>query len=154
MRKGAGLGGAFRHALVAGKLLARQFVDFFRHFRRGDLFADFAAFLDPRVAFAQLTLDRRHLLAQDRLALPLVEGGLGLLADLVGEPQDLETLGQELGHLVDAGGNVERFQQFLPGVAANVEIGGDDIRQDAGIGNRLDRFGEFARRLRHQAEGF
>jgi hypothetical protein len=46
------------------------------------------------VALAKLALDRGHLLAQDRLALAFVEGGFGLLADLVAEPKHFDAFGQ------------------------------------------------------------
>jgi hypothetical protein len=43
---------------------------------------------------AKLALNGRHLLAQDRLALAIVERRPGLLADLIGQPQHFEPLGE------------------------------------------------------------
>ena len=47
------------------------------------------------LALAELLLDRGHLLAQQHLALTLVERGLGLLADLRRQPQHLDALRQQ-----------------------------------------------------------
>ena len=54
------------------------------------------------LAFAELALDRRHLLAQQHLALALVERGLGLLADLLRQAQDLDALREQPRDLVHA----------------------------------------------------
>ena len=98
----AGFGGGLRHPLVAAKLLARLAVRLRRHVGLGDGLGQLGDFLRLAVAFAELALDGRHLLAQDRLALALVESRLGLLADFVAEAQHLDALGQMLRNLVDA----------------------------------------------------
>ena len=70
-------------------------------------------FAGAAVAFAKLTLDGRHLFAQHRLALALVEGRPGLLSDLMGQPKHFETLGQEFRHFVDARSQVDGLEQLL-----------------------------------------
>ena len=47
------------------------------------------------LALAELALDRRHLLAQQHLALALVERRLGLLADLLRQPQHLDAVREQ-----------------------------------------------------------
>src|SRR5450759_4846750 len=91
----ARLGGGLRHSLVAAYFLFRLAFRLGRHLGLGDRLVQLRDLLRLAVAFSQLALNRRHLLAQDRLALALIEGGLGLLADLVGQPKDLEPLGQK-----------------------------------------------------------
>ena len=83
------------------------------HLRFRDRLVQFRDFLGLAVAFAELALDRRHLLAQDRLALALVEHGLGLPADLLGEPQHLDALRQEPRNLVHAHIEVDGLQDLL-----------------------------------------
>ena len=57
-------------------------LDLRRHLRLGDRLVEVGDLLLARIVLAQLALDRRHLLAQQHLALARVERGLGLLADL------------------------------------------------------------------------
>ena len=91
----AGLGGGLGHALVAAQLLAGLGLDLLGHAGRGDRLRELGHLLGLAVALAELALDRGHLLAQHRLALALVEGGLGLPADLVGNSQHLDALGEQ-----------------------------------------------------------
>ena len=98
----AGLGGGLRHALVAAQLLAGLALDLLGHAGLGDRLRELGDLLGLAVALAELALDRGHLLAQHRLALALVEGGLGLPADLVREAQHLDPLGQQPRDLVHA----------------------------------------------------
>ena len=54
-------------------------------------------------AFAELPLNRGHLLAQDGLALTFVERLLCLTADLIGDAQHLDAMSQEGRHLFPCG---------------------------------------------------
>ncbi|MGY4416111.1 hypothetical protein ACVWW4_007847 [Bradyrhizobium sp. LB7.1] len=81
----AGFAGGLRHALVAPQLLLRMSIRLGRHVGLGDGSGQLGDLGRLAVAFAELALDGRHLLAQDRLALPFVEAGAGLLADLVAD---------------------------------------------------------------------
>ena len=74
------LGGGLGHALEPAQLLARFLLDLRRHAGLGNGRLELGR--HPTIV-AQFALDGRHLLAQDGLALSLVEGCLGLLADLV-----------------------------------------------------------------------
>ena len=131
-------GGAFGHALQAAQLLAGGVLDFLRHAGFGDGLVELGhlgglAFL----AFTQLLLDRGHLLAQQHLALPLVERRLGLLADLGRQPQHLDAVRQQLGHLVHARGNVDGLQHFLLLVRLHVHVGHGHVGERARLLDRL-----------------
>ena len=129
------LGGRLRHALEPAQLVPRLLLDLLRHLGLGDRLAQLGDLGFLAVAFAELALDRRHLLAQQHLALALVEGGVGLLADLLGEPQHLDPLGEEARDAVDAGGEVDGLEHLLLLLGRQVEIGGDDVGERAGIGD-------------------
>ena len=80
------------------------------------------------VAFAELPLDRRHLLAQQHLALALVERRLGLLADLARQAQHLDAVGEQARDPVDAARStsiVSRISCFSSGV--DVHVGRDQV---------------------------
>ena len=87
--------------------------------RLGDGLVQFGDFLRLAVAFAELALDRRHLLAEDRLALALVEGRFCLLADFVAQPQHLDALGEIARDLLHPGAQrsiVSRISCFSCGL--------------------------------------
>ena len=81
----------------------------------------------PSSPLAELPLDRRHLLAQQHLALALVERRLGLLADLLRQPQHLDALGQQPRDLVHPRGEVERLEDLLLLLGLDVHVGGDQV---------------------------
>ena len=147
-RLGRGLG----HALVAAQFLARQLLDLVGHLRLVDRLRQVGDLLRLSVALAELALDRRHLLAQDRFALALVEGRLGALADLLRQAHHLDAPGEEGRDLVDARAQVDRLEQFLLVVAADVEIGGDQVGERAGPARRLDGGDQLLRHLRQQLQ--
>ena len=105
------------------QLLAGLLVDLLGHLRLGDRLAELG---DLRglalVAFAELTLDRRHLLAQQHLSLPLVERRLGLAADLVREAHDLDAVGEQAGDLLHPGGKIDGLQDFLLFLRRHVHV--------------------------------
>ena len=81
--------------LQPAQFLARLVLDLFRHAGLGDgrvELGDLGRL--ALLAFAELALDRRHLLAQQHFALALVERRLGLLADLLRQPQHLDAMRQ------------------------------------------------------------
>src|SRR5690606_6796927 len=102
----------FGHALQALQFLARLLLDFLRHVRLDDELFQLLDLGGAVVAFAQLLLDRAHLLAQHVLALLLAQRLLGLLVDLLRELEDLEPAGEELRHLVEALLDVERLEEI------------------------------------------
>ena len=65
------------------------------------------------VALAELVLDRLHLLAQEVLALALVDLGLDLRLDLGPEPDHLELAGEDLREAAQPLGDVDLLEQLL-----------------------------------------
>ena len=106
------------------------------------------------VAFAELTLDRRHLLAEDRLALALVEGGFCLLADFVAQPQHLKALGEIARDLLHPGREIDRLQDLLLLLRLDIHVGGREIGESARGRRRLQRRDQLRRRLRQQLNRF
>ena len=76
-----------RHPLQPAQFLARLILDLLRHTGLGDRVIELGDFRSLAfLAFAKLTLNRRHLLAQQHLALAFVERSLGLAADFLRQP--------------------------------------------------------------------
>ena len=146
-------GGAFRHALQPAQLLAGGVLDFLRHAGFGDGLVELGHLGGlALLAFAQLLLNRGHLLAQQHLALPLVERRLGLLADLGRQPQHLDAVRQQPRHLLHARGDVDRLEHVLLLVRRDVHVGHGHVGQRARLLDRLHGGDQFPRRLRHQLE--
>ena len=100
-------------ALQPPQLLLGRGLDLGRHLRLGDRLLEVGQLLLVGAFLAQLALDRRHLLAQQHLALARVERRLGLAADLGRQPQHLEPMGEQLRHLVEALQQVGGLEQLL-----------------------------------------
>ncbi len=105
--------GAFGHALEALQFLARLLFHFLRHLRVGDRLVELGDLARRLVAFAELLLDRAHLLAQQVLAVPVVDRRLGALVDFARDLQHLDAVRQKVEQLVEPRLQVERFQQRL-----------------------------------------
>ena len=145
--------GGFRHALQPAQFLARLILDLLRHAGLGDgLFelGDLGGL--ALLAFAELALDRRHLLAQQHLALALVERGLGLPADLLRQPQHLDAVRQQARDLVHPRRDVDRLQNLLLLLRLHVHVGGRQIGERRRRLDRLDRGEQIGRRLRQQLD--
>ena len=146
----AGFGRAFRHPLVAANFPSRLAFRFRRHLGLGDGFVQFRDFLRLAVAFAELALNGRHLLAKDRLALTPVERRLGLLSDLVAEPKHLDALGQMPRDLVHAQRKIDRLEDLLLFLRLDIHVRGREIGQHRRRGGALQHRDQFLRRLRQQ----
>ena len=145
----------FRHALQPAQFLARLLLDFLRHAGIGDRLVELGHFGGlALLAFAELALDRRHLLAQQHLALALVERRLGLPADLLREPQDFDAMRQQPRDLVHARGDVERLQDLLLLLGLHVHIGDGEVGERRRALDRLNRGQQIGRRLRQELDGF
>ena len=83
------------------------------HAGRVDLGAQLLDFLGLLVPFAELLLDRLHLLAQEVLALVLADLGLHLRLDVRPELEDLELLDEDPVQRVHPRAHVERRQNLL-----------------------------------------
>ena len=104
------------------------------------------------LALAELLLDRGHLLAQQHLALALVERRLGLPADLLRQLQNLDAVRQQPRDLVHPRGNIDGLQNLLLLVRLDVHIGGGEIGKRRRRVDRLDRREQFRRRLRQKLD--
>ncbi len=91
------------------------------------------------VALAELVLDRFHLLAQEELALALVDFGLDLRLDLAAELDHLELTGEDLGQMAEAGGDLVLLEQPLLLLGRDPQCPGDQIAERRGIVDVGDR---------------
>ena len=92
-----------------------------------DLVAQFLGFGGAGFHFAQLALDGADLLAQKEIALVLGHRGDDLVLDFGAELEHFQFAaqqGQQAGQAVLDGGH---FQQMLPFLQAEIQVGGDEI---------------------------
>ena len=98
-----------------------------------DLLAQDPDFAGVRVGLAQFALDGAHLLAQEEVALRLGDGGGDVALDFGAERQHfvlaVEQRQQLCQPLLDGSG----FEQFLPLLQAQVQIGGDQVGEMARV---------------------
>ena len=142
------LRGRLGHPLKAAQLLARVLFHLFRHVGFGNRLAELG---DLRlVLFAQLPADGSELLAQQHLALTLLDRGLGLPADLLRQAQDLDALCQQLRDFLHARGYVDGLQDLLLLLRLHIHVGGRKVGELRCRGDRLDRCQQVGRRLREQ----
>src|ERR1700730_8858441 len=87
-----------------------------------------SAISSARLALTELALDRRHLLAKQNLALTLVEGRLGLPADLLRQSQDFNAVGEHARNLLHSGRYIDGLENFLLLLGLHVHVGGCQIR--------------------------
>ena len=149
------LAGGFRHALQPAQFLTRLLLDLLRHIGFADGRVELGHFCGlALLAFAELALDRRHLLAQQHLALAFVERRLGLPADLLRQPQNLDAMRQQPQHLVHARDNVDRLEDLLLLFRLHVHVGDRQIGERRRRFDRLDGGEKLGRRLRQQFNRF
>ena len=101
------------------------------------------------LAFAQLLADHLELLAQDVLALVLIEPRFDLLLDLRPDFQHLELLHQELGQPFQPARHVVDREQLRLRRQREIEIGGDEVGELPGFadaGEHLVQLGAEVRR--------
>ena len=120
---------------------------------RFDLLAQLLDLLGLIVAFAELLLDRLHLLAQEVLALVLADLGLHLRLDLRAELEHFELLDQDPVQVVHPRADVERLEHLLLDRRADGrQARGDEVGEPPGLGDvggqRLQIVGQ-QRRQRH-----
>ena len=147
---GRGLG----HALEALELLLGLILGLLRHAGLLGRLAQLGEFARLFVAFAELLLNVAELLAQDMLALLGGERLLGLLADLLGELEHLDTLRKQRKKLVEALLDVDGLQHVLLFRGLGVDDAGNEIGERGGGVQVLDRRGHFRRDVRQQLDGF
>ena len=144
------LGGCLGHALEPLELLQRLVLGFLGHAGFGDRLAQFGNLGLAVLALAKLLLDLAKLLAQDVLALASGQRFLRLLADLLGQPQHLDLLGEVAQQLVEPFAGVERLQQVLLLGRREVRDIGDEVGQRRRRLNLLDGRGDLGRQVGQQ----
>ena len=109
------------------------------------------------VELAELAPDRLELLAQDELALALVDLGLDLGLDLRPDRDDLELAREDLGQPPQAAGDVDLLEELLLLLGGQPQRPGDEVAQRAGVvdvGDReLELLGQVGQVLDDRAEG-
>ena len=96
--------------------------------------------------FPQLLLYRGQLLAEVVFPLGLVHVVLDLGLYLASQLEDLHLVVDEPCHFAEAFLHVEDLEDLLLLVDRHIDHGGDEIGEDAGIGNRLDHRPELLRK--------
>ena len=98
------------------------------HLRFGDLLCQLGDFLRLGIlAFAELLLDRPHLLAQQEFALAAVDLPFGLLADLPRQPQHLDPVRHHFRYALEPTLNIDGFQDLLLILRRDVHEARDQI---------------------------
>ncbi len=152
------LGGDRRQLLESGELPLGGLL---RILRQAGLLDPLAELVDLGlllVALAELLLDRLELLAQEVLALALVDLGLDLGLDLRAELDHLELAGEDLREAPKPPGHVDGLEQLLLLLGGDAKRAGDQVGEGGGVvevrdgelellgqvGDRLDDLGEGA----------
>ena len=100
---------------------------------RGQLLAQLAGLGRRLVELAELVLDRLELLAQDELALALLDLALDLRLDLGADRDDLELAGEQLDQAPQPPGDVDLLEQLLLLLGRQPQRAGDQVGQRAGV---------------------
>jgi hypothetical protein len=106
----------------------------------------------PSSPFAQLLLDRAHLLAQQVLALQVVERTTRALGDVARDLEHFDPMREQLEQRVHARLQIECLEQRLLLLRADVHQAGDEVGKPRGTLDRLQRRGDLVRDLRKQAQ--
>ena len=146
------LAGAFGHALETLQLLARLLLDLLGHLRFGDRLLELGDLRRALVAFAELLLDRAHLLAQQVLAVAVVDRLPGALVDLARDLQHLDAVRQQLEQLVEPRLEVEGLEQRLLLLGADVHQAGDEVGELRRALDALQRGHHLLGHLRQQLQ--
>src|SRR5690606_13865495 len=146
------LAGRARHALQPAEFLARMLLDFLGHAGVHNGLLNRLELRGIALILAELLLDGAHLLAKNRLTLPLVDRRAGLLLDLVGQFQNLKSLRHQFKHSVQSLLDVEGFQQPLLLRRGNVEEACDNVTEHSGRIDGAQRRTQFSRNLRQKFE--
>jgi hypothetical protein len=149
------LAGAVGHALQALQFLARLLLDFLGHAGLADALLELLE-LRGRAAFvfAQLLLDRAHLLAQEVLAVGLVDGLARLLVHFLRDLEDFDAMREEVEEPVQARLQVERLEEGLLLLGAHVHHPGDEIGERGCALDAFERRHHLLRHLRQQRQDF
>ena len=127
----ADLGGCGRDPAHALDFLERAGLHVVGHARALDLLAELVDLGLLRVVLAELALDGLQLLAEDVLALGLVELRLDLGLDAALQLEDLDLAGEEGRHELEPLDDVERLEQLLALLGRHVRAVRDHVGEQA-----------------------
>ena len=113
-----------------------------------DLLAQLVDFGLVLVGLAELVLNRFQLLAEEELALALVDFGLDLRLDLGAELDDLELAVEDLGEVAEAGADVVLLEQLLLLLGRDPQRAGDQVAERRGVVDVGDRQLQLFRQVR------
>ncbi|EXI71355.1 MAG: hypothetical protein AW07_03687 [Candidatus Accumulibacter sp. SK-11] len=149
------LGGSVGHPFQALELLAGLRRHLLRHPGIGDGLAQ-RLDLDAvaGVAFAQLLLDRFHLLAQQVFALALIDARLGPLVEFARQPQHFEAAEQAGEHDIEPLRQIDGFENELPVEQFELADAGHQVGECTGLGDAPDRADQLLRNLRQVLQDF
>ena len=119
--------------LEPGQLAVDLLADDLGEVERLELRAQFVDLGLDLVGLTELLLDRLELLAQEILALALVELGLDLRLDLRADRHHLKLARQDLRELSEALRDVDLLEQRLLLLGRDPQRAGDQVRQHAGV---------------------
>ncbi|OQA06931.1 MAG: hypothetical protein BWY66_01613 [bacterium ADurb.Bin374] len=125
------LGRAGRHLHQLVQLFFGLRARVFRHLGFRDRFLQLFELVSALFAFAQLFLDRLHLLAQVVFLLDLLHLLANLAADLLFDHHDLELAVEDRGDLFEAGTGLERLEDLLLLLDLELQMSRDDVGKPA-----------------------
>ena len=146
------LGGRGRQALEAGELAPCCFLDFLGQLERVDPAAQLFELGLLGITLAELFVDRLHLLAQEELALALLELRLHLRLDLRAELGDLELTVEDPRYLAQALLDVDELEQLLLLVGLQAQGRRDERAQRARVVDVCRRELQLLREVRDEPD--
>ena len=132
-------GGLRRHLAQALELAVGHFFCFRRELRLLEPVRQLLELVVP-LPFPQLLADHLELLAQHVLALILVEAGLHLFLDLRADLEHLQLLHEKLAEPLEPPRHVVDREQLRLRRQREIEVGGDEVRQLARLGDADEHF--------------
>ncbi len=127
-------------------------LDFLGHLRFGDRLVELGQLGRALIAFAELFLDRAHLLAQQMLAVRIADRLARFLVDLARDLEHLDAMREQLEQLVEPRLQIERLEQRLFFLGADVHQAGDQVREARRPLDLLQRRDHFLGYLRQQLQ--
>ena len=147
------LAGAFGHALEALQLLARLLLDLLGHLRLGDRLVELGDLARAPSSPSPSSFWIVRICSRSRcLRLRVVDRFLGALVDLARHLQHLDAVRQQLEQLVEPRLQVERLQQRLLLLGADVHQAGDEVGEPRRALDALQRGDHFLGHLRQQLQ--
>jgi hypothetical protein len=121
------------HLLQPLQLLEDDLLRFLGQGTLFDLLAQRIDFGGGGIRFAQFPLNGPHLLAQEKIALALGHAGADVILDLGTEAQHFQFAIHQRAQAFETLLDVVHLQQVLALLEVEIEVGGDEVGQAAGI---------------------